>query len=47
MVEEEENYYVESVGGVDENILSTSFTHMPSSSISDVESMHVQAPNMS
>jgi hypothetical protein len=30
MVEEEENYYVESVGGIDENILSTSFTHMPS-----------------
>jgi len=30
MVEEEENYYVESVGGVDENIIATSFTHMPS-----------------
>jgi hypothetical protein len=45
--------YVESVGGIDENIPSTSpirmlsaLVHMPSTSISDVESVHLQVPNM-
>jgi hypothetical protein len=53
MVEKEENYYVESVGGVDKNTPSTSLvhmsstpTHIPFSSISNVESVHVQAFNM-
>jgi hypothetical protein len=54
MVEEKESYYEKNVGGVHENIPSTSFAHkpstpphMPSSSISNVESVHVEAPNMS
>ncbi len=57
---EEECYYVKNVGGVHENIPSTSFPHMmlvalihmststfvhvPSSSISDVESVHCRLP---
>jgi len=51
---EEEQCYVESVGGIDENIPSTSpihmlsvSVHMPSSSFSNVESVHLQASNMS
>jgi hypothetical protein len=53
MVEEEENYYVESVGGIDKDTPSTSLVHMlstpihmPSSFISNVESVHVQAFNV-
>jgi hypothetical protein len=48
MVEEKENYYEENVDGVDEATPSTSLAHMPStpprmpsSSISNVESVHV------
>jgi hypothetical protein len=48
MVEEKESYYEENVGGVDEDIPSTSLIHMlstaphmPFSSISNVESVHV------
>jgi hypothetical protein len=53
MIEEKGNYYVESVGGVDKNTPSTSLvhmsstpTHIPFSSISNVESVHVQALNI-
>jgi hypothetical protein len=41
MVEEKESYYEENVGGVFEDTPSTSFVHMPFSSISNVESVHV------
>jgi hypothetical protein len=53
MVQEKGSYYLESVGGVDKDTPSTSLvhmsstpTHMPSSFISNVESVHVQAFNM-
>jgi hypothetical protein len=59
---EKECYYVKSVGGVHENIPSTSFFHMllathvhkstfsphvPFSSISNVENVHLSLPNIS
>jgi hypothetical protein len=54
MVEKKECYYEKNVSGVHENTPSTSLAHKPStpphmpfSSISNVESVHVEAPNMS